>query len=275
MRFHEFNIKEGQGGIDYENKVVKSMLQADVPGLDVGEATVGFGSHGAGDIEATWQGAPFIVEVKMSIADQMGSGILTYDRASGEIKPSQKMLSASEPDDLSVILDAANTVTAALDNYLDALANIEPKQAHAAQARKGTSFVATKDALEHLKQQGLMKPINKYVDIPSSFIAKKYNSKGTNYIQIGGKGLYYLGSNPLKLPIPEFTGDARIEIRFKQAGDSSGSVTKSFNKALGNQAEPMEARRVDLMAAGRFRGDIAPSPYTLDDPASVRALLGV
>lgn len=271
MRFYEF-IYEGQGGVDYEIRVAKAMNQANVPGLDVGETSAGFGSHGAGDIEATYQGSPFIVEVKMSISDQMGSGILMYDRASGEIRPSQKMSSVSEPDDLAVILDAAETVKPALDNYLDKLASIEPVAAHAAQANKGASFVATKDALEQLKAEGYMRPINKYVDIPSSYIAKKYNAKGTSYIQIGGKGLYYLGHNPLNLPVPEFTGDARIEIRFKQAGDSSGSVTRAFNKSLGNAEEPIEARRVDLMATGRFRGDIAPSPYTLDDPESVRAL---
>lgn len=266
--------ESGQGGIDYENRVIKAMQQAQVPELSIEGASAGFSSHGPGDIEAVFQNQDFIVEVKMSIKDQMGSGIVYYDRASGKFFPSEKMKNSSDLEDLDIIIAATESIKSDLDRYLDALGEIEPVELHQEQASRGASFIASKDALLQLKSQGLMRPINKYVDVPSSYIARKYNAKGTNYIQVGGKGLFYLGSNPLNLPVPEFTGDARVEIRLKQAGDSSGGTTRSFNKRLGNEAEPIQARRVDLMALGRFKGNLPNSPFTLDDPTSVRELFG-
>lgn len=275
MRFSEFNITEGQGGLDYENLVIKSLAAAQIPGLIMGATSAGYSATGEGDIEAVYQGSPLNIEVKMNDDAPMGSGTLVYDRVNGQIRPSASMQSSSDPDDVAIIIGAAETVLPALDNYLDALAQYEPREYHAKQAERGTGFVAAHSAYDELKNQGLMRPINKYVDIPSRFIANKYNAKGTFYIQIGGKGLYYLNTNPLNLPVPQFTGEARIEIRLKRAGDTKGSTTQAFNKAIGNTGSPIQARRVDINAAGRLKSDIAPSPYTLDDPASVRALFGV
>lgn len=273
MRLYELAINEARGaGLEYEAKVFEAMSRASIPGLVINKSSAGFSAHGAGDIEATYNGMPFNVEVKQSIADQMGSGMMSYDRPSGKITPSQKMASSVDPDDLSVIVEATQSVAPAIDVYLDALAHTEPTVFHSNQAKKGVSFVAAKSALEQLRRAGLMRPINRRINVSSDFIARKYNSKGANYIQIGRKGLYYLGSNPLGLPIPEFTGSATVEIRLKRAGDSLGSVTKAFNNAIGNQDQPIQARRVDLVATGRFKGDLLPSPFTLDDPNSIRKL---
>ena len=59
---------------------------------------------------------------------------------------------------------------------------------------------------------------NRYKVIPSSALHNYYAAKGTYYIQIGGYGLYYMRSNPLRLPIPQFNPGLKIRLRTKRGG---------------------------------------------------------
>jgi hypothetical protein len=83
------------------------------------------------------------------------------------------------------------------------------------------------------------------------------------YIQIGGAGLFYLGKNPFKLPVPAFEGDAQIEMRIKYAGATPNSQgVKSPN------------RRAEWVAIGRLVTKVK-SSYSLDDVGSIKSLFGV
>ncbi len=68
----------GQAGLDYELKVHKAMKDAKIVGLNAGDKpnneTAGFSNQGAGDIEASYNGNPFNIEIKSSAKDQMGGG---------------------------------------------------------------------------------------------------------------------------------------------------------------------------------------------------------
>lgn len=64
-------------------------------------------------------------------------------------------------------------------------------------------------------------------------VEKYYNSKSTYYIQIKGKGLYYLGSDPMNFGVPRFSsmvGDSSIRIRIK--ANSKSQARYSFLMAL-------------------------------------------
>ncbi len=69
-----------------------------------------------------------------------------------------------------------------------------------------------------LKAQGLS-PQNEKV------IEELYNSKGVYYMNVKGKGLHYIGSNPLGLPVPKLTGDVTVTLRIaRTATDKNGNV---------------------------------------------------
>ena len=60
---------------------------------------------------------------------------------------------------------------------------------------------------------------------PAQEVEKYYNSKDTYYIQIKGKGLYYMGKDPEKYGCPRFSdscADSSIRIRFKPNRKSEG-----------------------------------------------------
>ena len=104
------------------------------------------------------------------------------------------------------------------------------------------------------KECGLLKPLNVKIRKDVSFIADIYKSKNIYYIQIGSAGLFYLSENPAKLAIPKLEGEIDIELRAGRSGSKNGMVGGS------------------LRAQGRlkFKGK---SPYTLDDPESIKKLI--
>lgn len=52
-----------------------------------------------------------------------------------------------------------------------------------------------------------------YVDMPDTSISDYYRAKGSQYIQIEGKGLYHTGEDPMNLGVPLFTVSTRLRIR--------------------------------------------------------------
>ena len=85
---------------------------------------------------------------------------------------------------------------------------------------------------------------------PAQEVEKYYNAKDTYYIQIKGKGLYYMGKDPEKYGCPRFSdscADSSIRIRIKTNSASKGAW--SFLMAL---------------KISRLR----PSPINLDKDAS-------
>jgi len=107
---------------------------------------------------------------------------------------------------------------------------------------------------EKLKADGLQKAVASNISAKSSFIIKHYNKKQVYYIQVGGAGLFYMGKNPLNLPVPELQGDINIELRVGYGG-SGGKPTVSAGIRL----------------QGRLRTENV-SNFTLDDPGSIQAL---
>lgn len=69
-----------------------------------------------------------------------------------------------------------------------------------------------------------------YRPVSADAVRLYYKEKGTDYIQIQGKGLYHTGDDPLMLGVPAFQCPTRIRIRCKQHSSSTlpGSVQASL-----------------------------------------------
>jgi hypothetical protein len=244
------NETVGDQGLVYEQKVYAALKKANIKGLDVGaKPAAGFSRHGAGDIEATVDGMPFNIEVKLSGNDQMGAGQLVYDYKTNTIQPHGNLAAKTAPEDLELILDAARQKIPAVRKYIQVL-----RREHGVHV-DGFPARIPKPVRIQMTDAGHSEPINARIMTNSQYIVDHYNAKGVYYIQIGGAGLFYLGSNPLDLPIPPFAGQARIEMRLKYSGPSGDS----------------DLRRAEWVAIGRMVSTMQ-SPYTLDDAKSVQAM---
>jgi len=76
------------------------------------------------------------------------------------------------------------------------------------------------------------------ITIGQEAINQIYNSKGIYYIQIGGKGLYYMGSNPANLPIKEMKAEVNMELRPRPSSRDKADVRTEKFKKMGFTKEP-------------------------------------
>ena len=82
-----------------------------------------------------------------------------------------------------------------------------------------------------LKEEGYLKGITKFDVFDQNMVAEIYNNKKypTYYIQIQGKGLYYMGKNPMSLNIPELKGKVIFKFRpVRGAVSKKGLVRINF-----------------------------------------------
>lgn len=70
------------------------------------------------------------------------------------------------------------------------------------------------------------------IDCPSTMARDLYAAKGCHYIQIEGKGLYHLGTDLLKLGVPEFCCPQRFRVRIKSHGTKEGYMHLSVTVAI-------------------------------------------
>lgn len=258
----------GQAGVDYENRVAQAITDAQLPILQLTKSGgAAFSAADPADIEATLNGKPFLVECKSAPTDTMGSFLMAYNKQSGEFIPSKKALEKVEPEDLEIAQVALQNRKPAIDAYLDEIATREPVALHQ-EALKGVPFVAEYDTKEEMKNEGYQRAIQQMVTAGPNFIANLYNSKGVYYIQVGGRGLFYMGKDIFNLGVPKFNGEVKMEIRFKPAGDSTGATSRRASTAIGQE---IQARKIDLVCGGKIVTKDK-SPFTLDDPESIRTL---
>jgi hypothetical protein len=89
-----------------------------------------------------------------------------------------------------------------------------------------------------------------YMEAAEDAIATYYASKGTQYIQIEGKGLYHTGADPLDLGVPMFKSKIILRIR-----------SSKHKRKINGQRVP-----TDVTAGLQFdRRTLPASPYTFDE----------
>lgn len=246
--------EKGTGGYQYEEAVISVLKSVGV----TGNITAGAGaSAAAADADIKIGDKIYNIEVKMDGKAQMGGTSLRYfpdgvvidDPADPNAKPQKFVIvSKSVEDDTVEMMEAALApLEQDLNNFLAAIG-----------AAKLPATVE-KERWVQAVADGLLKPLNVKVKRTTKFIINHYAKKGVDYIQIGGAGLFYLANNPANLPIPQLDGEINIELR---PGRSGTKKRKDGTPVVGGL----------LRVQGRlqFKGQ---SPYTLDDPESVMAML--
>ena len=224
-------------GIIYEEKLNKSLKKI---GLEKSSFRGAGSDSNAPDALITYCGEDYKVEVKLDMDVDFGQGSLDYD-----IKKEKW------------ILGGAKTPSAdQMREFLDMIG--VPKVVNEVWGPKGPPRKFTVP-LKLFKKQDVdfdyknFKDITK-LDITSDAVANYYNSKKTYYIQIGGKGFYYMGKDIAKLDIPEFDLKLKLRIRLKRGG-STPIYNYRFTTAI--QA---------------IKNSLTKSDADLDDPEYLKAL---
>jgi len=88
-----------------------------------------------------------------------------------------------------------------------------------------------KTAWMQAQKAGLQKAITTKETVSADVISELYNKKQppVYYINIQGQGLFYMGENPLNLPVPKLEGTVDMVFRFKRSGtDANGNITPTL-----------------------------------------------
>jgi len=255
----------GERGVAYEREVHAAIKAAKVPGLFAGgkPTTAAYSNQGEGDIEATYQGQKFNIEVKLNKDAQMGGTSIRIDVDADTyvlVNPD-----AVDEDAIPFFLETAKIKKQAIKDYIDFIRKQEPLEFHKDKSHAIPFGSVSKSAWVAAQKAGLLAKLNAVISFDNTKnIAKTYNRKNVYYIEIGKAGLFYLGKNPLKLNVPEFKGSVNIEFRLRPSG--------SKNKKL--DGETIKVVGATYSCIGRFKTKIS-SPYTLSKVEDIEELFGV
>ena len=204
-------------GIAYEKVVYKNAEGITSPIFKVTGTQTEKGK--APDIQFEIAGQKFDIETKLS-NPQYSSVNGTYNFEDLVFNYSPTSLSAMGSEfkiEADKLLEKAKP---ALKNYYD-----KAKELGVDLKTSGTSMPRV--VFDQLGRKGfnLQTEITQRVQLDEKIIEELYNSKGVYYIQIKGKGLYYMGENPLNLPIPKLEGDVTLTLRIARSQeDKNGNV---------------------------------------------------
>ena len=227
-------------GFAYETTVIEALRVAGI----AGEIQEGAGaSAAAADADFVVDGKRYLLEIKKDADAQMGGTSVRYNRGEFEI-----VSDSVDASTASLIIAALKSKAIDIDFLLTAIG-----------AEKFPT-TCTKEEWTAAKDKGLLQPINSKVKKDTSFIINHYKSKGIDYVQIGGSGLFYLDKNPANLPIPKLDGEIEIELR---AGRSGSSLNAAGEKRVSGLLR--------AQARLKFKGE---SPITLDSQIGISHLTG-
>lgn len=194
------------------------------------------------------------VEVKLNDHAQMGGGSIGWSTEKGFFptgKPAAK--EAVQP-----IVDMLNSGDGELQKSIQKFIMYLNQAGKSKGANEVTGFPMSGflvKAWDAAKTIGFLKPLNRMIENDVTFIISHYARKGVSYIQIGGRGLFYLADNPANLPIPQLHGRVVLEVRAGRSG--------SHGKPTGASGQ--------IRVQARLKID-GTSPYTLDDYPIVKKI---
>ena len=270
---------------EYEQRVLDSLEIAGIQGsMEVADAD----SNGP-DGQFVIDGKPFWLEIKLNTRAQMGDGAIKYypARPAGDrfflAKPekfdeqgwavAKAALQTKEDDILAWVEALRDPARPASEKWVD-----NPE-------KTALGFQTTARRYQAAKESGLLNKASAgfgklpVIKAPPSFINKMYGAKDIFYIQIGGKGLYYMAENPANLPVPQFTGEINVEMRPRASGkpktkDAEGNtIYKYVDSAVEGDDKVLYQGGTYSVVARFISKDLAPSQYTLDDAQSIEAML--
>ena len=183
-----------------------------------------------------YNGQTYNLEVKLNLETDYGQGTLEYSQGKWGLGGAN----TPEADEMRNILNSVGAVQFVNNQW--GLMGIP---------HKGT--VMNEQFTPEMVRQDYKRFTDKYLSVPLSSLFNYYAAKNTSYIQIGGYGMYYMGSNPANLPVPQFNGALRLRIRTKRGG-SNPIYNYRFTTALQVTQKPSRSRydidsNIDFLSA--------------------------
>ena len=247
----KFNVDRGIG---YEKAIYKAANKAakSIPGFEVVGQQTEKGEGRDFDIRAKLWGFAFNVEAKLEKAIY-GSANGIYDFVKNTFnysKQSEKMRKENKAlaDKLDRLLEKSKTKLDDFKRFAEALGF----------DLKKSGVVMDRDTYDNLIK--ITSTTFGKENITGDDLAAIYNAKGVYYIQIKGEGLYYLGENPLGLPIPKFEGTAELSMRIK-----AGTVEV--------KGAPNDRRITIVMDPTNFKRTGPKSDFSIDTEAGISKLM--
>jgi hypothetical protein len=200
-------------GLQYEKKVHRALKDAykllEGKPYSVKQGSGGFNANEC-DLVLQLGKSKINIEIKANKNAQMGGSSLTYSMDKDRFIDNKGYF---DIDTLEIIHKIAEQKKfhKNFDNLFKFLQKQYPVDYH--KEIEGIPFACNDTAWNEALKMGLMKPLNFQVKQTTRFIDMHYESKGVDYIQIGGQGLFYLNKNPLNLDVPKLVGDIDIELR--------------------------------------------------------------
>ena len=219
--FNQFLLKEKTNkGIQYERKVKKSMRNATKGRPTQVTRAKGGGAFSAHDQDMVLRidGKEHAIEIKENARSQMGGISITYDYKSKDIiMPNLDM----EDESRELIIATIQEKVKDLDKVIEWFK--ENDEVFQFNKTPGFPLRVSQEAWKEAVDDGVIRELNETIKNNAKFINSYYKKKNVNYMQIGGSGLFYLSSNPLKLDIPQLQGQINLEFRAGKSG-------KKYNK---------------------------------------------
>lgn len=277
---------------DYEQRVIDSLDETGI----LGSMEVAHADATGPDAEFVIDGKPFFLEIKLNSKAQMGDTAVRYYPARSEGRFELAKPDALDDEAKTVVFAALGKKEQDILNWVEALR--DPARPASEKwvdnpDKSALGFQTTYRKYQEAKDSGLLlKAGAGYgraapIAAPSNVIKKLYASKNVHYIQIGGKGLYYLESNPADLPVPPFDGEINIELRPRPSGRIKTKETdpetgkkvvtgyKTWESAVEGDDRVVHYGGTYSVTARFVSKDLAPSPFSMDDPGSIEAMLNL
>jgi len=266
-------------GFAYENVIIKRLKKLKIKGFEVSDQAGG-NKVGIPDFSAKIFGNEFNVEVKMAKAQYGDVGLVFRN---GKIDFNDKVKSKPYTFKDRIKKDLIAKAEKALENYRKRAGELGADLKLYDRTGKLPTEVflllgegKTKEQMDKMsskydylkekypngiKGEGLQKLVTQTAEFDISPVKEIYENKipPTNYIQLQDSGLFFMGKNPLGLPIAELTGNIDLTMRIMA------------NTIVGKDGLTMTT--VGLRVLPSNLRNIPKSNYNLDNASSVNSLL--
>lgn len=212
------------------------------------------GGHGI-DIEFQHKSTPnrIGIEVKRRSTDTMGGTSLRFNEGSFSNTPLHPVNGFS-----TVFPEIQGRLTLPIQQYIHRVNELitEHNKLSPEKYEFISGFPAKIPVLirKQCVREGFQRKIQSFYTFDIESWKAFYREKGCSYIQIGDKGLFHLGENPLNLPVPEILGSICLELRLYAAG-TNGKPCGKVEIAI----------KFKSLVCGK-------SPYTLDNKNHITEL---
>ena len=236
-------------GFAYENVIISRLKELNIKGFKVSDQAGG-NKVGVPDFAALIFGNNFDVEVKLEKAQYSSVSLIHRNQST----------TFSRDKGYSFI-----------DRLTKDLIDKAKKPLAAYRKRAGELGVDLKlydktgklpfEIYTQLQKEGFQKAITQTAKFNQDIITELYQKKipPTSYIQIKDKGLFFMSSNPLNLPIPEFKADVNVTLRVSRG-------TKS-------DLNGVEMTTMNLRILPDNLTNLSKSSFSLDNSSSVKSLM--